>query len=359
MLVREILLAGVMLGGLILYFVLGGADFGGGVWDLLASGPRRAAQRAFVSHAIGPVWEANHVWLIFVVVLLFTAFPRAFAAIGVALHVPLTLFLVGVVFRGSAFAFQGAMLDLRARARHWGRLFAIASLVAPVLLGMCVGAIASGEIRVEDGRVISGFFAPWLRPFSFAVGLFALAECAFLAAAFLAYEAIGGPLELDFRARALATGAVVSALAALALALSASGATVVFEGLTRGALALTLIAITALAMAGALASLWTRRYALARILAVVQVSLVLVGWAQAQAPWLVVPDLTLSNAAASPATQRAVLWTVVAGLPVLGPSLWLLFRIFKPGWPPRTTGSHARWPLRGSPGASDDGLNTR
>jgi cytochrome bd ubiquinol oxidase subunit II len=313
----ETLLALVILGGLILYFVLGGADFGGGVWDLLASGPRREAQRELVSRAIGPVWEANHVWLIFVVVLLFSGFPRAFAAIGVALHVPLTLFLVGVVLRGSAFAFQG------------GRLFAWASLVAPVLLGMCVGALASGEIRVEDGRVVSGFFAPWLTPFCFAVGLFALAECAFLAAVFLAYEAGDPSLKLDFRGRALGTGAAVAALASASLLLARSGAPVLFEGLTRGAAPVVLVALAAAVMAGALTSLWSRRYSAARVLAVFQISLVLLGWARAQAPWLVVPDVTLSSAAANSATQRALLWAVAAGLPVLGPSWWLLFRIFK------------------------------
>src|SRR5688572_27490720 len=166
----DVLLAAAMGLGLVLYFVFGGADFGGGVWDLLARGPRKDAQRALVARAIGPVWEANHVWLILVVVLLFSGFPRAFSAITVALHVPLTLFLIGVVLRGSAFAFQGGTLESRPGAktlrRRWGRVFAVASLVAPVLLGMCVGALASGEISVRDGRVTSGFFEPWLTPFA-------------------------------------------------------------------------------------------------------------------------------------------------------------------------------------------------
>jgi cytochrome d ubiquinol oxidase subunit II len=327
----ETLLAGVIVAGLVLYFVLGGADFGGGAWDLLARGPRREQQRALVSRAIGPVWEANHVWLIFVVVLLFSTFPRAFAAIGVALHVPLTLFLIGVVLRGSAFAFQSGAFEPSASPagpRRWGRVFAWASLVAPVLLGMCVGAIASGEIRVEDGRVTSGFFAPWLTPFSAAVGVFALAQCAFLAAVFLTYEAGDANLKSDFRSRALGAGTAVGVLAAASLLLARSGAPLLYQGLTRGAW-VALIPFTGGVMLADLALLWRRRYAAARVLAVLQVALVLIGWARAQTPWLVVPDLTLSSAAANPATQRAVLWAVAAGLPVLGPSLWLLFRIFK------------------------------
>ena len=327
----ETLLAGVIVAGLILYFVLGGADFGGGVWDLLASGARREHQRRLISRAIGPVWEANHVWLIFVVVLLFSGFPRAFAAIGVALHVPLTLFLIGVVLRGSAFAFQGGTLEPSARpeaARRWGRLFAWASLVAPVLLGMCVGALASGEIRVQDDRVLSGFFAPWMRPFPAAVGLLALAECAFLAAVFLAYEARDPALKSDFRMRALVAGAAVAILAMAALWLARAGAPLLHQQLTRGPWG-ALIALTGGVMLTSMALLGRGRYGGARVFVALQVALVLVGWARAQSPWLVVPDITLRSAAANSATQRAILWTVVAGLPVLGPSLWLLFRIFK------------------------------
>ena len=182
----ELALAAVIGTALCLYFLLGGADFGGGVWDLLATGPRAAAQRRAVEDAIGPVWEVNHVWLILVVVVLFTGFPAAFAAISVAMHVPLTLFLIGVVLRGSAFAFRGVHAAGRAAERRLGLVFSIASLVAPVLLGMVVGALVSGRIRVEDAIVTSGFFAPWLAPFPVATGLFALALCAYLAATYLA-----------------------------------------------------------------------------------------------------------------------------------------------------------------------------
>ena len=162
----EVLLGGAIVVALMLYVLLAGADFGGGVWDLLAFGPRRARQRQAIEHAIGPIWEANHVWLILVVVVMFTAFPTAFAALSTSLHVPLTLFLGGVVFRGSAFAFRsfdggagaGSGADRGDRAqRRWGLIFSLASLISPLLLGMTVGAIASGRIRVTDGLVTGGF----------------------------------------------------------------------------------------------------------------------------------------------------------------------------------------------------------
>src|SRR5579872_2059367 len=128
------------------YVLFGGADYGGGVWDLLASGPRRAQQRALIAHAIGPIWEANHVWLILIVVLLFTCFPAAFAVLTTVLHIPLTLLLLGIVLRGSAFTFRAYDATHSAVQERWGMLFAIASVLAPILLGVIVGAIASDGV---------------------------------------------------------------------------------------------------------------------------------------------------------------------------------------------------------------------
>jgi cytochrome d ubiquinol oxidase subunit II len=325
----EQLLAAVMLVALVLYALMGGADFGGGVWDLLALGPRRAAQRALIERAIGPIWETNHVWLILVIVLLFAAFPPAFAAISVALHVPLTLFLVGVVFRGSAFTFRAFDTRGDRAQKRWGLLFSLASVIAPVLLGTIVGALASGEIRVEHGVVTSSFFAPWLAPFPLLVGLFALALFAFLAAVYLANEADTPDLAGDFRARALAAGALVGALALGTFAASEQGAPLVRAGLTGRAFTWPLHAATALAAVTALAALWRRRYRLARAAAVAQTALILAGWAASQAPYLVVPDVTLHEAAANPKTQRLVLAALGAGSLLLVPSLWVLFWIFK------------------------------
>src|SRR5579864_549383 len=127
------------------YVLLAGADFGGGVWDLLATGPRRAQQRALIAEAIGPIWEANHVWLILVIVVLFTGFPPAFAAIGTSLHIPVTLLLIGIVLRGSSFIFRAYGGEAAAQKRNWGRVFAASSLITPVWLGVIVGSLASGR----------------------------------------------------------------------------------------------------------------------------------------------------------------------------------------------------------------------
>lgn len=323
------LLALVMVAALVLYALMGGADFGGGVWDLLASGPRRAAQRALIEKAIGPIWEANHVWLILVVVLLFGAFPPAFSAISIALHVPLTLFLIGVVFRGSAFTFRA--FDTRGDRvqKRWGLLFSLASVIAPVLLGMMVGALASGRVRVENGSVTSSFFTTWLGLFPLLVGLFALGLFAFLAAVYLANEADSPELAGDFRTRALVTGVVVGALALATFLASFGGAPLVRAGLTNRPWTWPLHAGTAAAALTALGALWQRRYPLARAAAIAQAGMILLGWAASQYPYFVVPDITLASAAANPRTQKLVLVALGAGSVLLLPSLFVLFRIFK------------------------------
>ena len=328
----DVALAAAIFVALSLYFVFAGADFGGGVWDLLASGPRAARQRAAVAHAIGPIWEANHVWLILVVVILFTGFPRAFAVMSVALHVPLTLFLVGVVLRGAAFAFRGFDATSDRAQRHWGRLFSAASTVAPLLLGMMVGALASGRIRVaRDGLVTSGFFAPWLTPFSCALGVFALALCAFLAATYLTVELEDAEPELaeEFRDRAIAAAVVVGVSALAALVLSGAGAPLVRQTLAARPWSWPFHVATGVAAVLALSGLWRRRYRAARAAAVAQTVLILAGWAASQYPFLVVPDVTLASAAANPETRVLLLVALGVGAPVLAPSLFILFRVFK------------------------------
>jgi cytochrome d ubiquinol oxidase subunit II len=322
------LLGGVVLAALVAYALLAGADFGGGVWDLLASGPRRQAQRDLVERAIGPIWEANHVWLILVVVVLFTGFPPAFAAVSTTLFLPLTALLFGIVLRGAAFTFRAYDEPRGAVQARWGLLFSISSLVAPLLLGASVGAIASGRLRVTpEGRPLSAPDA-WLGPFPVAVGLFALALFAFLAAVYLTVEAAGA-LQEDFRRRALLAGVAVFLTAAAAAALSRSEAPQVFRGLTGRGWSLPLHAATGAAALAAFAALWRRRYRLARLAAAAQVALVVLGWGASQHPYLVVPDLTLQGASAPPATQVPLLWALGAGAVTLFPSLWLLFRVFK------------------------------
>src|SRR5258708_14847294 len=163
-----------MSAAVIIYASLGGADYGGGVWDLFAFGKRAPAQRALIANAIGPVWEANHVWLILVIVVLFTAFPPAFAAISIALHIPLTLLLIGIVLRGTTFTFRSYDVQRDDVQRRWSLVFSIASIITPILLGITLGAIASGTIRVENGVVVSGFLKSLLAPFPVAFAFSAL-----------------------------------------------------------------------------------------------------------------------------------------------------------------------------------------
>jgi len=320
--------AGALVLALVLYALGGGADFGGGVWDLLASGARADRQRATITHAIGPIWEANHVWLILCVVLLFTCFPAAFAAVGTALHIPLTILLVGIVLRGSAFVFRSYGLEPdRAQAR-WGRVFAIASLVSPLMLGVVVGAIASGTLSVDvaSGRVRTDFVSAWLAPFPFAVGAMALGLFAYLAAVYLTLESEDEDLRDDFRRRAIVAWGASAALAILTLLLARRGAPAVYGGLLRH---LWLLAATAIASVAALWALARRRYATARALAALQVALTVGGWGLAQFPALVPPDLTIANAAAPAPVLDAVLWALAFGALLLFPALYYLFRVFK------------------------------
>jgi cytochrome bd ubiquinol oxidase subunit II len=327
----ETLLALAMLGSLVLYALLGGADFGGGMWDLLARGPRKGEQRALIAHAIGPVWEVNHVWLIAGVVLLFSAFPLAFAALSVALYVPLTLFLVGIVLRGSAFAFR--TYDVRGDAvqRRWGWIFSIASVLSPALLGMCVGAVASGRIQLQAGVVTSGLFASWTSPFALATGALTLVLFAFLAAVYLSAEAQEAALAQDFRRRALASGALLFVAAFGVLLLARAGAPRLWSGLVHAPFALALHGATALAALTAFWLLWRRRFHAARAAAAVQGALIVLGWAASQYPYVLVDALTLQQAAAGEATQRALLWALLAGVLFTVPGLVLLYRVFGRG----------------------------
>ena len=329
----EAVLAGAILVALTAYVLGAGADFGGGVWDLLAFGPRARAQRDLIAHAIGPIWEANHVWLILVVVLLFVGFPVGFAVITTALHVPLTIMLFGVVLRGSAFAFRSYGPISDARQQQWGRVFAIASLVTPVTLGASVGAIASGAIRVRDGRPDIGFFESWAAPFPAVIGLLALGLFAFLAAVYLTLETDDVDLREDFRRRALAAGVAVGVAAFAGLGLAAGEAPRIYAGLVRHETSLLFQAATGVCAVAALLALWKRRYRAARLLAIVQVVFVLWGWGGSQFPYLVPPDLTFADAAAPAAVLRLLVLALAVGAAVLVPSLVYLFRVFKAGRP--------------------------
>ncbi len=320
------LLGVVMAAALTAYALLGGADYGGGVWDLLASGPTKQGQRATVARAIGPVWEANHVWLILVVTVLFTAFPPAYAWLGTHLHIPLMLALVGIVFRGSAFVFRSyGPADQKNR---WGRIFAGASAGTPVLLGVVIGAITQGQSEATAGSGFrAAFVDPWLTLFALSVGLFTLVLFAYLAAVYLTLEAREPAVVEAFRRRALASGLLT---AAMALATFVAAGPDVRAGLTLSAWAIPLHLLTGACAIGAFASLVTRRFWWARTAAVLQVTLIVWGWALSQWPFLIRPHVTFQTAAAPHATLILLLWVLGAGAAIVIPSLVYLFRTFGP-----------------------------
>jgi cytochrome bd ubiquinol oxidase subunit II len=326
----EAAILGIVWIGLTLYVLLGGADFGGGVWDLFANGARAEEQRRLIASAIGPVWEANHVWLIFVLTGLLSAFPSVFADLSVALYLPFSLALVGIVLRGSAFAFRSHGEPDSAWQRTWTRIFGVASLVTPFVLGAAAASIAGGRIRVVDGVVRADLVRSWTSALSLFAGMFALAICAYLAATYLTVEAVQRGeqhLEGDFRARSLITGAIAGALAAIGLPLVRSEAPVLWDGMLHAGLAFALV--SAAGGVVSLVAVWGRRYRLARVGAIVAVSSVLFGWGVSQWPYLIVPDVTVSDAAAPEPTLRVVAIGFTIGAIVLAPSLFLLFRIFK------------------------------
>jgi cytochrome bd ubiquinol oxidase subunit II len=326
----EAAILGIVWIGLTLYVLLGGADFGGGVWDLLASGSRAEEQRRLIAAAIGPVWEANHVWLIFVLTGLLSAFPSVFADLSIALYLPFSLALIGIVLRGSAFAFRSHGEPESAWQRSWTRVFGVASLVTPFVLGAAAASIAGGRIRVVDGDVRADLVGSWTGLLSLFAGLFAVAICAYLAATYLTVEAVQRDeheLERDFRGRALVTGVVAGALAAIGLLLVRAEAPVLWKGMLDAGLAFAVV--SALGGIVSLTAVWRGRYRVARAGAVVAVASVLFGWGVSQWPYLIVPDVTVADAAAPEATLRVVTIGFAIGGALLAPSLYLLFRIFK------------------------------
>jgi len=328
-----IIVAGIAGVALTAYLLLGGADYGGGVWDLLASGPRRTQQRELIAHAIGPIWEANHVWLILIVVLLFTCFPPAFAALTTVLHIPLTLLLIGIVLRGSAFTFRAYDATHSAVQERWGMIFAIASVLAPVLLGIVVGAIASDGVGTawatlgQSGvEFVPVFISSWLNAFTVCLGLMTLVMVAFLAATYLTVEAAHDrELQNDFRRRAIISALVLPVIAYATLVAAEPLAPRVHKVL----LHLPIQIAATIAGLGALVALWTRRFRVARVCAAALVVVILWGWMFAQFPFLIPPVLTLFEAAAPPPTLRAFLGAIAVGFVVLIPSLWYLYGVFR------------------------------
>jgi cytochrome bd ubiquinol oxidase subunit II len=311
--------------GVLAYALFGGADFGSGLFDLTAGGATRGAElRTLIDHSIGPVWEANHVWLIYVLVMWWTAFPEAFAATMSTLILPLLFALLGIVLRGASFAFRKYSASL-GQARLFGAVFAGSSAVTPFFLGTVAGAIASGRVPAT-GR--GDVWSSWLNPTSLFAGVIAVGVCAFLAGTFLTADAIrSGHTELvgRLRSRTLVVGTFTGVAVFAALVPITRDAPTLGAGLTGRAA--PLILLSAVAGVAALVLLLRRRYEPARFSAVSAVAAVLVGWAVAQYPWLLVDSVTIDEAAGATATLQALLVVVaLAGVLVL-PALTYLFRL--------------------------------
>jgi cytochrome d ubiquinol oxidase subunit II len=313
--------------GVAAYGVLGSADFGAGFWDLTAGGAERGGRiRGMVERSMSPVWEANHVWLIFVLVIVWTAFPVAFGSIFSTLSIPLFLAALGIIFRGTAFALRGQAATMN-EARGLGALFALSSVLIPFCLGAAVGGVASGRVTV--GNAAGEPFGSWLNPTSVLIGVIAVLNGAYLAAVFLAGDSrrAGQPdLVRAFRARALGAGALAGLVALGGLFVLRSDARHLYDGLTSGG-GLIMVIVSALAGAVTLALVWTERYGPARLTSALAVTAIVVGWALAQDPYFLPGELTLRQAAAPDAVLSVVLISMAVGMLILAPSLWLLYRL--------------------------------
>jgi cytochrome bd ubiquinol oxidase subunit II len=315
--------------GITAYTVLSGADFGAGLWTLLPYGGQAdaATTRDHTRHAIGPVWEANHVWLIFVLTVCWTCYPVSFGSIVSTLTIPLLIAAIGIIFRGAAYALRGQFGPGEERGvRLVENLFALSSVLTPFALATVIGAIATGRVPVGNAR--GNLVTSWLNPVSILAGVLAVAFSGYLAAVYLAADArrlTERALVHDFRIRALVAGVVAGGLALAGLLVIRAEAKPLWHGLSTG-LGLALVIVSALA--GLVTMILVARYSFgpARASAALAVAAVIAGWAAAQEPQLL-PGLTVSQAAAGRSTLIATIVAVAVGAVVLVPSLGMLYTL--------------------------------
>jgi cytochrome d ubiquinol oxidase subunit II len=317
-------IAVLLLVAIVAYAVFGGADFGAGFWDLVAGGAARGDRpREMIDHSIGPVWEANHVWLVFCFVVLWTGFPEAYASITLTLFVPLALAAFGVVLRGSSFAFRKTVFRTRDR-RNFGAAFALSSVLVPYCFGAIAGAVASG--RVPAGGVAGDPWESWVNPTSVLGGVLAVVVAAYLAAAYLVWDArrIGDQTMAEyFRRRAVAAAVVAGVVALVGIFILRSDARYVFDELTTKALPLVLV--SALCGTASLVLLVREAEQGARMLAIVAVASIVIGWGVAQWPYILPESLEVSDAAAPSGTLKALLVAAVGAVLIVLPGFILLY----------------------------------
>lgn len=329
----DVILAGALGVSILLFALAGGADFGAGFWSLLARrGERATEQQQLIERSIGPLWEANELWVVVSAVILWSAFTPAFAAYGTALFIPFVLAIAGILLRGAFLAFRIEAQEEAPRAyRFFGEIFGSMSIVTPFFLGTAAGAIASGRLRLNENELpVDGYFQPWLGPFPIIVGLLGVTTCVYLSAIYLTIDAAyNGPLQEDFRLRGIISGVALGVLGVIAIPITRFDAPHMWEGLAPGKLASVLMIVAAVFLVASVGLLFLRRYWFARAAAILQVVAVFGAWAVAQYPYLLVPDITIQDAASPRSVLVAMSVLIIAYVVVLGPSLYLLFRLFK------------------------------
>ena len=337
----EVAVAGAMALALLIFALAGGADFGGGMWTFVARGETAEEEVSLIDRAIGPIWEANELWIVVALVIMWSGFPSVFSTFGIALFIPMILVLVGIVLRGAFFSFQehAEYAPVPHAFMAFGKAFGAVSVISPFFFGLTAGTIASGRLRFESagtggerfavGAPAGGYFEPWFGPFPIACGLLALVICAYLAATYLTVEAEEAPeLRSLYRKRGIASGAVLGVMGIAVLPIMSFDAPYMWRRIFEFP-SIIFMALAAVALVSSLVLLYTGGYRWARTAAITHVTMIFAAWASAQYPYLLVPDITISSAASPRPVLVALLVLSFFYAAVLGPSLALLLYIFK------------------------------
>lgn len=339
--VLETLVAGAMSLALLLFALAGGADFGGGMWTAIAHGESAQEEAELVDRAIGPIWEANELWIVVAMVILWSGFPSVFSAFGISLFVPMILVLVGIILRGAFFSFQehAEYAPSRRAFMVFGRVYGAVSVLAPFFFGLAAGTIASGRLRFRSpgagadqfavGSPVGGYFEPWLGPFPIMCGFLALALCLYLAAHYLTVEAEQSPeLRNLYRRRGIITGIILGALGIAVLPVMSFDAPYMWNGVLQFP-SIVFMALAAVALISSLTLLLVERYRWARTAAIAHITAIFLAWVSAQYPYLLVPDISIKSAASPAPVLVALLILSFFYAAVLGPSLAVMFYLFK------------------------------
>lgn len=319
---------------LLFYGVFGGADFGAGMVEYLLKKKRASHAQAVVTHALAPVWEANHIWLILALVILFSGFPKAFSLIATAFHIPLLLMLVGIVLRGCAFTFRHYDPFIDESHRLYSRTFIAASFLTPLAQGLIVGGAILGQIPTAPSSFYAFFIAPWCNFFSLSVSIFLCCLNFFLASVFLVGETRDPQLRLDF-IRSARRGTIALTVMALVVFIIAGHQNFPLWNLYRSSYSLYAIPLAICALVGVWWTLIQKHMLLARFFAASTVGAIMLGWFGATFPFIVgghevaLQSLNLYGLAAPAATLKQLCVAVAVGAVLIFPLLGILLRTFK------------------------------